>query len=330
MSEPLIVAIPSKGRLQENTSGFFKQAGLIVERPGGDRNYRGRFKGLDGVEIAFLSASEISSELASGAVHFGITGLDLVHEKMPDVSDRDAIVHPVLPLGFGHADVVLAVPNQWIDVDSMTDLTDVALDFRAGNRARLRVATKYINLTNAFFAERGFTDYRIVESLGATEGAPAAGAAEVIVDITTTGSTLRANDLRVLDDGIVLRSEAHMMAAKTANWTEAALASAREILMRIAAQKLAQGLKILTVADPVSGPLRTRLENEFKCQFPFRPIEAEAGTTILYAPKHAIFSVVNALQDDDIGHIAVTDPDYVFTRDDRLYGELKRALPKPG
>ena len=209
-----------------------------------------RFKDLDGVEIAFLSASEISSELATGTLHFGITGLDLVHEKMPDASDRVAHIHPVLPLGFGHADVVIAVPDQWIDVETMSDLADVALDFRGESKARLRVATKYINLADAFFADCGFTDYRIVDSLGATEGAPAAGAAEVIIDITSTGSTLRANNLRVLEDGVILQSEAHLMAAKTADWSSGALTAAHEILLRIAAERSARHFKLVDRCRP--------------------------------------------------------------------------------
>ena len=325
MTGPLIVAIPSKGRLQENTSLFFERSGLIVERPGGDRNYRGRFRGLENVEIAFLSASEISTELAAGGIHFGITGLDLVHEKMPDPADREAHIHPVLPLGFGQADVVLAVPDQWIDVDCMSDLTDVALDFRTGRKARLRVATKYINLANAFFADRGFTDYRIVDSLGATEGAPAAGAAEAIIDITTTGSTLRANNLRVLDDGVILRSEAHLMAAKTARWSSPTLAAAREILLRIAAEQTARRLKLLTIAGPVSDTLRAQMEKQFKCQFPFD--EGASGSTLLHCPKPAMFDVVNFLQSHDIAHIAVSEPEYVFTRDDSLFDALKSTLP---
>ncbi len=146
------------------------------------------------MEIAFLSASEIARELSAGSVHFGITGLDLVHEN---ITDPDANVHIVTPLGFGPADVVVAVPNAWIDVETMADLGDVASDFRNRHGRRLRVATKYVTLTRAFFARHGIADYRIVESAGATEGAPAAGSAELIVDITTTRSTLTANNLKI-------------------------------------------------------------------------------------------------------------------------------------
>ena len=206
----LIIAIPSTGRLQENTHAFFGRAGLQVLQPGGARNYRGAIKGLPNVEIAFLSASEIARELADGSVHFGVTGLDLVEEN---IADPAGSVHVVTPLGFGPADVVVAVPKAWIDVETMSDLGDVASDFSGRHGRRLRVATKYVNLTRSFFAGHGSADYRIVESAGATEGAPAAGAAELIVDITTTGSTLHANNLKILSDGVMLKSQANLVAS---------------------------------------------------------------------------------------------------------------------
>ena len=134
MSDPLVIAIPSKGRLQENTEALFKAGGLVVEKPGGSRNYRGRLNGVDDVEIAFLSASEIARELAAGRVHLGVTGEDLVRETVPDADNRIALASP---LGFGRADVVVAVPQAWIDVSSMEDLDDVAAGFRAGHGRRL-------------------------------------------------------------------------------------------------------------------------------------------------------------------------------------------------
>ena len=192
MSAPFVVAVPSKGRLQENAEAFFARAGLMLAKPGGARDYRGTISGLDNVEIAYLSASEIAANLARGAVHLGVTGEDLVRESIPDADRRVAMIDT---LGFGHANVVVAVPQAWIDVRTMADLDDVASGFREQHNHRMRVATKYINLTRAFFARHGVGDYRIVESAGATEGAPAAGSAELIVDITTTGATLAANGL---------------------------------------------------------------------------------------------------------------------------------------
>jgi ATP phosphoribosyltransferase len=203
----------------------------------GARDYRGALAGLPGVEVAYISTSEIVSQLAAGAAHFGVAGEDLVREKVPDA---DARLELLAPLGFGHATVVVAAPQAWIDVRSMTDLEDVASAYRARRGERMRVATKYVNLTRRFFAEHGVADYRIVESLGATEGAPAAGAAELIVDITTTGATLAANALKVLDDGVILRSQATLAASLTAAWGQGARASARAILDRIAASEEAR------------------------------------------------------------------------------------------
>ncbi|RWD69201.1 ATP phosphoribosyltransferase [Mesorhizobium sp.] len=208
----ITLAIPSKGRLKEQSLEVLAKAGLAVTLPEDDRKYRARIDGLDNVEVAFLSASEIAGEIGQGAIDLGITGEDLLRENL---ADWDARAEIVARLGFGHADVVVAVPDIWLDVDTMADLDDVAADFRQRHGRRLRIATKYWRLTQQFFSlKHGIQVYRIVESLGATEGAPAAGLADVIVDITTTGSTLRANHLKVLGDGVILKSQACLVASK--------------------------------------------------------------------------------------------------------------------
>jgi ATP phosphoribosyltransferase len=199
----LTLAIPSKGRLMEATAELLAKAGFTIDRLGADRGYRGLLRGMEGVEIAFLSASEIAQNLRDGKVDFGVTGQDLLHEKIPP---DDRAVQLLVRLGFGPADVVVAVPECWLDVATMADVDEIAESFYERHGRRLRVATKYHNLTRRFFAEKGVTGYRIVESLGATEGAPAAGIAEIVVDITTTGSTLAANALKILDDGVILKS----------------------------------------------------------------------------------------------------------------------------
>ena len=206
------LAIPSKGRLKEQALEVLAKAGLAVSLPEDERRYRARIADRDDIEVAFLSASEIAGEIGQGAVDLGITGEDLLRENLVDWQSRAEIA---ARLGFGHADVVVAVPDIWFDVDSMADLDDVAADFRQRHGRRLRIATKYWRLTQQFFtAKHGIQVYRIVESLGATEGAPAAGSADIIVDITTTGSTLKANHLKILSDGIVLKSQACLVASK--------------------------------------------------------------------------------------------------------------------
>ncbi|OJF90369.1 ATP phosphoribosyltransferase [Pararhizobium antarcticum] len=208
----LTIALPSKGRMKDDASAIFARAGMKIAAVGNERSYRGRVEGVDDIEIAFLSASEISREIGNGGVDFGVTGEDLVREGL---ADADARVEFCARLGFGHADVVVAVPEIWLDVDTMADLGDVAADFRARHGRRLAIATKYWRLTQQFFsAQHGIQLYRIVESLGATEGAPASGSADIIVDITSTGSTLKANHLKILSDGIILKSEACLVRAR--------------------------------------------------------------------------------------------------------------------
>ncbi|KOF16005.1 ATP phosphoribosyltransferase catalytic subunit [Ensifer adhaerens] len=208
----ITIALPSKGRMKDDASAIFERAGMKIVAVGNDRSYRGRVEGWDDVEIAFLSASEISRELGNGTIDFGVTGEDLVREGL---ANADARVEFCARLGFGHADVVVAVPEIWYDVDTMADLGDVAADFRARHGRRLAIATKYWRLTqNHFSGSHGIQLYRIVESLGATEGAPASGSADIIVDITSTGSTLHANHLKILADGVILRSEACLVRAR--------------------------------------------------------------------------------------------------------------------
>ena len=211
---------------------MFERAGLPLRVKGHERGYRGQIEGLDDVEVEYTSAAEIVHQLKAGRVHLGITGEDLVRETLPDV---DSAVEFLKPLGFGHADVVVAVPDCWLDVSRVADLEDVAAQFARAHGRRLRVATKYMNLTRRFFAKKGVTGYRIVESVGATEATPATGTSELIVDITTTGTTLKANHLKVLEDGLILKSQAHLFAARGGAWDDAAAGLRDAILGRLQA-----------------------------------------------------------------------------------------------
>ena len=230
MTAPHLLAVPSKGRLQQATAERLARSGIELRQSGAERSYRGMIAGIAGAEVAYLSAPEIAREIGAGAVHLGVTGRDQVEETVPDWQKRAAFV---TALGFGQCDVVVAVPEAWIDVETMEDLDDVAADFRPRHGRRLTVATKYINLTRRFFAGHGIADYRIVESLGATEGATASGAADLIVDITSTGATLRANGLKVLSDGVILHSEAHLVASLAAAWSESARAALAALAQRM-------------------------------------------------------------------------------------------------
>lgn len=223
----ITIALPSKGRMKDDAVASLAKAGIEVLPTADSRAYKTRVKGRDDLEVAFLSASEIARELAQGTVDLGVTGEDLVREAVSDWSARMGIE---ARLGFGRADVVVAVPEVWFDVSTMSDLDDVAADFRQRHGRRLRIATKYWRLTQQFFSgKHGIQVYRIVESLGATEGAPAAGQADVIVDITSTGSTLKANRLKILDDGVILESEACLVSSKKARG-EADVATLAEVV----------------------------------------------------------------------------------------------------
>jgi ATP phosphoribosyltransferase len=232
MSDRLTLAVPSKGRLMEQTLDLLGKSGLKLKKTGNQRGYRGEIEGMPSVEVAYISASEIAWYLKTGRAHLGVTGEDLIREQ---ISDADERVEMLKKLGFGHADVVVAVPAFWLDVRTLADLDEIAGTFRREHGRWYRVATKYVNMTRRFFAAKGVTDYRIVESLGATEGTPAAGTADLIVDITTTGATLAANGLRVLDDGVILKSEANLVASNVADWTPRAREAQNEIMAALGA-----------------------------------------------------------------------------------------------
>jgi ATP phosphoribosyltransferase len=319
---PLIVGVPSKGRLQEHAAHFFARAGLQVVQSRGVRDYRGTFAGVEGVELVFLSAAEIVGQLAAGSIHLGITGEDLIREALADADQR---IELLAKLGFGQANVVVAVPQAWIDVRSMADLEDVALAFRARHARPMRVATKYVRLTRAHFASHHVADYRIVESLGATEGAPAGGQAELIVDITTTGATLAANALKVLDDGIILRSQANLAASLAAVWDESRLNRIKTILARIGAEEAA------------------RAKREVRAKFAARPsklveaaIERFEAAPLFDAPGDPIVALtVTASRANDLAEwltlqgadvVAVSRFDYLFAAENALFEQLKKRL----
>jgi len=232
MSEPLTLAIPSKGRLKEQVDAYFAGAGVALRQTAGARGYRATVEGLGGIDVMLLSASEIAAALVGGDLHLGVTGEDLIREAAPEIESRVALLKP---LGFGFADVVVAVPRSWIDVSTMADLDDVCAAYAHRHRRRLRVATKYTQLTRGYFARAGISDYRIVGSAGATEGAPTAGTAEAIVDITTTGATLKANGLKILDDGVILKSQAQLAMSLVADWTGDMRTAAAALLARLGA-----------------------------------------------------------------------------------------------
>lgn len=229
----LKLGLPSKGRLQDLTIAWFADRGILVERTGSGREYAGRVSGVDNIDLVLLSAGEIPRELAAGRIHLGVTGQDLIHEKIPDWPNRIA---ELVTMGFGFADLVLAVPSVWVDVESLDDLDAAAAVFRAKHGFRLRIATKYHNLTREFLRAHDVADYQLVDSQGATEGTVKNLTAEAIADITSSGATLEANHLKILPDGLILKSQATLFGAKNANWSDTQTAALRQMQAKLNVQ----------------------------------------------------------------------------------------------
>ncbi|WJS86107.1 ATP phosphoribosyltransferase [Paracoccus sp. TOH] len=202
------LGVPSKGRLMEQCFDWFADRGVTLSRAGSDREYAGRVDGVGNVALVLLSAGEIPRELMAGRIHLGVTGTDLIREKLAGWRSH---VEELAPMGFGHADLILAVPACWSDCDSLDDFATIARDFRAEHGFRLRIATKYHRLVRAWLSAQEVADYQLVDSQGATEGTVANLTAEAIADITSSGETLRANHLKIIGEEPILRSQATLL-----------------------------------------------------------------------------------------------------------------------
>ena len=228
------LGVPSKGRLMEKTFDWFGARGVTLARTGNEREYSGAVEGLDGLELVLLSAGEIPRELAAGRIHLGVTGSDLVREKLGAWQEK---VGEMTQMGFGHADLIIAVPKAWVDVTTLDDLDAVAAAFRARHGYRLRIATKYHRLVREYLTEHGVADYQLIDSQGATEGTVKNETAEAIADITSTGETLRANHLKVLAGGPVHRSQATLFKSRKAPWADAERAVLAALEARLGIQR---------------------------------------------------------------------------------------------
>ncbi len=320
MTGPLILALPSKGRLKEQVEAWLADCGLDLRASGGARGYLGEIQGLDNLQVRFASASDIAAGLTAGDIHLGVTGEDLLREAS---TAPDEAVMSLMALGFGRADLVVAAPKSWIDVETMADVDDVAHQYLTRTGRRLRVATKYLAQTRAFFAAHGVADYRIVESSGATEGAPAAGAAELVVDITTTGATLAANGLKVLGDGLILRSQAILAAALKADWDTLHQDGCRRLLSILEAR--ARGRMIAALVWPAAQDQAARAAVR-----PFaRQDQAERANGVLVLQTH-LFAAAEALADAGVGPVSVTHPAYVFEAVSDAASRLIGALSARG
>ncbi|MFL2766918.1 MAG: ATP phosphoribosyltransferase [Paracoccaceae bacterium] len=227
------LGIPSKGRLMGQTFDWFSQRGINLVRSDSDREYAGHIKGIKNVQLVFLSASEIPRELSSGRLHFGVTGNDVIQEKLVHFNQ---LAKPISELGFGFADLIIAVPSFWVDVETLDDFDAVSAQFRDKHGYRLRIATKYHRLLREFLMKAGVADYQIVDSQGATEGAVKNGLAEAIADITSTGDTLKANHLKILSDGLILKSQATLFKSLVADFSQEENQVANSLLKKLRAK----------------------------------------------------------------------------------------------
>ncbi|MCR9078410.1 MAG: ATP phosphoribosyltransferase [Hyphomonadaceae bacterium] len=307
----LSIAIPSKGRLKEKSEAWFAKSGFKLRQKGGGRGYSAELSGLGDVDVMLLSAREIATGLIEGQIHIGITGEDLLNDLSATPASDFDVLHR---LGFGGADVIVAVPAAWLDVETMADLEAAGALFRERHGRRMRVATKYLNLTRRFFAERSVGEYRLVESAGATEAAPAAGSAEVIVDITSTGATLKANDLKILQDGVMLESQAALTASLKAAWTDESLAPLQTLLDAVAATALAQTMSRLELAKPVS-------ESEM----------TDLGLTALHdraalCPAGDAREAARGLTARGAGTVAITTVEQVFASENAVFEKFVKKV----
>ena len=211
MKDLITIGLPSKGRLKDKSISFFNDRKLKILQSEKERNYFGSIENKSNIKIIFLHAKEIIQRLGDGTIDIGISGLDLLKESEKNLRDKISIQKK---LDFGNAKLVVAVPDDWIDVQTIADLEEISFDLKSNKNTRLRVATKYPNLTNNFLISKGVTQYKLVSSLGATETYPFIGSSEIITDITSTGKTLSDNNLRELKDGLILNSTACLFYAK--------------------------------------------------------------------------------------------------------------------
>ncbi len=316
MSSPMIFAIPSKGRLKDQVEAWLADCGFKLEMTGGARGYSAELSGLPGVSVRLLSAGDIAAGLDSGDLHLGVTGEDLLRERGDDMDSRVMLLRA---LGFGRADLVVTAPKSWLDVDTMADIDEVGHAHLAKTGRRLRVATKYVTQTRAFFARHGVADYRIVESSGATEGAPAAGAAELVVDITTTGATLAANGLKILSDGVILKSQAQLTASLLTTWTPEQLGSLQRLLSVVEAKGRAG--KLATLVWPA--------EQDAAGQSAVAAFVAKGGSRRANGALLAtgdLFDAAAALAAAGVEPVTVSRPDYVFESRSAVLDRFEQAL----
>jgi len=330
--QKFVLALPSKGRLQEQCINFLSGCGFDVRRIGNGREYVARMVGVDDVDVIFLRPEEIPSRVEQGDAHAGMTGEDLYREY-GEGSPSSALVMP--KLGFGGARLVVAIPQSWVDVASMNDLDEAAMLFHQRHGRSLRVATKFTRLTRAFFANSGITEYSLVESSGATEGAPASGVADFVVDLTSTGTTLAENHLKEISGGTVLQTEVCLIASlRNAQWGPKAVAAFEHLVEQIEARIRATSQLVLRFSIPskASADAKRQLTEKFGCVLSSwsdgAASPSAAGRTIVvaYCQRAKLYSVVKFLKASGAAGIIVDRGEFIFEESSPAFEAFRRAL----
>ena len=329
--QKLVLALPSKGRLQEQSTNFLSSCGFDVRRVGNGREYVSSLVGLGDVDIIYFRPEEIPSRVEQGDAHAGITGEDLYREY-GEGPPSSMLIMP--KLGFGGARLVVAIPQSWVDVSTVTDLDEAAMLFHQRHGRSLRVATKFSRLTRAFFAESGIVEYSLVESSGATEGAPAAGVADFVVDLTSTGTTLAENHLKEIDGGTVLATEACLVASlRGALWSTRATAALEHLIEQIEARIRATSQLVLRFSIPVKAAVKMKreLSEKFGCVLSSWNESADMAAggrafVVAYCRRTQLYSAVKFLKSSGADAIIVDRGEFIFEGSSPAFETFRRTL----
>jgi ATP phosphoribosyltransferase len=328
-TQRLVLALPSKGRLQEQSLNFLNGCGFDVRRIGNGREYVSSLVGVDDVGVIYLRPEEIPNRVEQGDAHAGITGLDLYREY-GEGAPASSVLLP--KLGFGGARLVVAIPQSWVDVSTVGDLDEAAMLFHQRHGRSLRVATKFSRLTRAFFSEHGIVEYSLVGSSGATEGAPAAGVADFVVDLTSTGTTLAENHLKEISGGTVLDTQACLIAScRGALWSARALNALEHLVEQIESRMRATGRLILRFSIPAeAASVKKQLSEKYGCVLSaWSESSAKSdgrASVVAYCQRTKLYSVVKFLKSSGASGIIAERGEFIFEGPSPAFDTFKRAL----
>ncbi|MCY4070588.1 MAG: ATP phosphoribosyltransferase [Chloroflexi bacterium] len=332
-ADKLILALPSKGRLGDASESFFGRAGLRIYKPN-RRQYTATIPSLPPAEVVYQRPRDILGKVGEGRVDIGITGYDIVAEYGDETED----VIIIEKLGFGRCDLLLAVPDSWIDVTSIADLADLSLRHHERGK-QLRIATKYGNLTKGFMYRQGISQFLLVHADGAMEAAPRMGYADMIADLSETGTTLRENHLRPIDGGKILASQAVLIGnRRSLRESSAKLETLREMIELIEAHRRARRFVSLranirgeSLADVqrriLANPALSGSKGPGVVEVASPPEVAEKWfETNLLVPADLIHKTMQHLRDLGGTDIIVMRPNYVFDEKSDTYERFESLL----